>query len=81
MKEILFWYLVRLQPSEVTFENKGERSRAFHTSIGANEVENHNFLEVTAWLLSTLFIFVFVSSTDFTLNEKKFSGATEIIWR
>jgi hypothetical protein len=39
---------VSVLPNEAANDNEGERSRAFHASVGVDEVENHNFLQVTA---------------------------------
>ncbi|KAJ6362885.1 hypothetical protein OIU78_003134 [Salix suchowensis] len=33
-------------PSEAAIDNEGERNRAIYTSVGINEVENHNFQEL-----------------------------------
>ncbi|KAI5584532.1 hypothetical protein BDE02_06G087800 [Populus trichocarpa] len=36
---------VSVLPNEAANDNEGERSRAFHASVGVDEVENHNFLQ------------------------------------
>ncbi|KAG5243091.1 hypothetical protein IMY05_006G0082100 [Salix suchowensis] len=37
---------VSVLPSEAAIDNEGERNRAIYTSVGINEVENHNFQEI-----------------------------------
>ncbi|XP_011019133.1 PREDICTED: uncharacterized protein LOC105121950 [Populus euphratica] len=37
---------VSVQPNEAAIDNEGDTSRAFHASVGVNEVENHNFLQL-----------------------------------
>ncbi|XP_061963399.1 uncharacterized protein LOC133688036 [Populus nigra] len=36
---------VSVLPNEAANDNEGERSPAFHASVGVDEVENHNFLQ------------------------------------